>query len=87
MTESEKIEFLAGQVHALMGFTTAVVLSHPNVPLLAKGIETVAQANLALAEGIAVTDRYIDGIQDIWGAVRKAIAIASEPPASSKALR
>jgi hypothetical protein len=76
MTEREKIEFLAGEVHALMGFATAVVLSHSDLSLLASKIEEVSQANLARAEGESVTDSYVDGVLEIWDRLRGALQIA-----------
>ena len=65
MTESEKIEFTAGRVHALVGFMTAVILTHPNPAQLAKALEKVGQANLATAESALVVDAYVDGVQDM----------------------
>jgi hypothetical protein len=40
MTDSEKLEFLAGRVHALVGFATAVITSHPNPMVLARHLES-----------------------------------------------
>jgi hypothetical protein len=47
LTESEKIEFLGGQVHALMGFAIAVITSHPNLAYLADNLEKSGEINLA----------------------------------------
>jgi hypothetical protein len=65
MTDSEKLEFLAGQVHALMGFAMAVITSHPNRSLLAEHFEKIAEINLARAEGELVSDDYVDGVLDV----------------------
>jgi hypothetical protein len=73
MDQSEKIEFLAGEVHALMGFATAIVMTHPDISELAEQIEQTAQANLALAEGSVVPDEFVEGVQHIWDRIRKAI--------------
>jgi hypothetical protein len=78
MTPEEKIEFAAGQVHALMGVCHALILSHQNLPLLSRSIELLSQANLAGAETKLVDDHYIDGIQDIWARMRKALETAPE---------
>ena len=75
MTESEKIEFTAGRVHALVGFVTAIILSHPNPACLAHSLEEVGLANLATAEASA-SDRYVEGVQDMQQRIRKAVEIA-----------
>lgn len=65
MTDSEKIEFLEGQVHALVGFATAVIFSHPNPTLFAQCLEKIGEVNLARAEADTVTDAYVDGVISI----------------------
>jgi len=75
MTESEKIEFTAGRVHALLGFVTAVILSHPNPAWLAQSLEEIGSANLATAEASA-SERYVEGVRDIQQRIRKAVEMA-----------
>jgi hypothetical protein len=73
MTESEKIEFLAGRVHALLGFATAVITSHPNPTVLAQHLEKIGEINLARAETEPVAEEYVDGVLDIKNRLKNAV--------------
>ncbi len=73
MTDSEKIEFLAGRVHALLGFAMAVITSHPNPSLLAQHLEKIGEVNLARAEAEPVSDDYVDGVLDIKDRLKRAV--------------
>jgi len=57
MDQNEKIEFLGGQVHALVGFAHAVITSHPNLAVLARHLDEIGKVNLATAETSAVPRR------------------------------
>jgi hypothetical protein len=65
MTDSEKIEFFGGQIHALMGFALAVITEHSAVANLSRHLNFVSDVTLAQAENSLVSDRYIEGIQDV----------------------
>lgn len=84
MTDSEKIEFLAGRVHALIGFATAVITSHPDPTLLAHHIERIGDLNLAKAEASAVHEEYILGVVDMRDRLRAAVATTLAQRTSSK---
>ena len=73
MTETEKIEFLAGRVHALLGFATAVITSHPNVALLAQQLEKIGELNLATAESQLVSDEYVEGVLDVKNRLKNTV--------------
>jgi hypothetical protein len=73
MTDSEKIEFLAGRVHALLGFATAVITSHPNPSILAQHLEKIGEINLARAESETVSDDYVEGVLDIKNRLKRAV--------------
>jgi hypothetical protein len=73
MTDSEKIEFLAGRVHALLGFATAVITSHPNPSILAQHLEKIGEINLARAESETVSDDYVEGVLDIKNQLKRAV--------------
>jgi hypothetical protein len=79
MTQSEKLEFLAGRVHALVGFATAVITSHPNPQMLAYQLEKIGEVNLATAESQPVSDEYVDGVLDMKDRLKAAVAIALAP--------
>lgn len=76
MTPEEKIEFLAGQVHALIGFATAIITASPDPGHLARHLDFVGQINLAQAEGELVPNVYIEGVQDIQDRLREAVETA-----------
>jgi hypothetical protein len=76
MDQSEKIEFLGGQVHALVGFAHAVILSHPNLAVLAQHLERRGMANLAVAETSAVREEYVLGVEDIRDRLKLAVTSA-----------
>jgi hypothetical protein len=76
MNQSEKIEFLGGQVHALVGFAQAVILSHPNLAELAQHLEQIGTANLAAAETAAVREEYVLGVEDIRDRLKLAVTSA-----------
>jgi hypothetical protein len=76
MNQSEKIEFLGGQVHALMGFAQAVIASHPDLPVLARRLEQIGTVNLATAETAAVREEYVLGVEDIRDRLKQAVTTA-----------
>jgi hypothetical protein len=76
--ENRKLEFVGGQVHALMGFALAVIDTHPEPERLARAIDTFGQVTLARAEGVLVSDRYIDGIQDVMNRLKRGVETAPE---------
>jgi hypothetical protein len=76
MDQNEKIEFLAGQVHALVGFAHAVISSHPNPAVLARHLERIGTVNLARAETAAVHEEYVLGVEDIQGRLKLAVTSA-----------
>jgi hypothetical protein len=78
MTQDEKIEFLGGQVHALVAFAHAVILTHPDLPALTKHLERRMTANLATAETSAVREEYVLGVEDIRDRLKVAVTIALE---------
>jgi hypothetical protein len=49
--ESDRIDFLFGQVHALTSFLLAVVYTHPHPALLQQHLKAVEQVGLAKVEG------------------------------------
>ena len=76
MTESEKIQFLGGQVHALIGFALAIIHTHPAPVRLPRHLDFVGQITLARAEGSLVSDEYLDGVQDVQNRLTHAVETA-----------
>ncbi len=73
MNRDEKIEFLGGQVHALMGFAHAVIASHSHLDVLARRLEQIGTVNLATAETAAVREEYVLGVEDIRNRLKAAV--------------
>jgi hypothetical protein len=73
MDQNEKIEFLGGQMHALVGFAHAVITSHPNLAVLAQHLDEIGKVNLATAETSAVPEEYVLGVEDIRDRLRAAV--------------
>lgn len=63
MTDDEKLEFLAGQVHALVSFAGAAIITHPNPTALRSEIDRLHQVALAMSESRLVSEAYIDGLK------------------------
>ena len=76
MTETEKIEFLGGQVHALIGFATAMITADDNPERLQKHLNIIGEVSLARAEGSLVPESYIDGVLDVRDRLRRAVEMA-----------
>jgi hypothetical protein len=64
-TDTEKIEFLRGQVRALASFATAIIAIYPDPLLLHQTLSTTAEIVLANTEASLVSDRVVAGIQSI----------------------
>jgi hypothetical protein len=79
-----KIEFVAGQVHLLIGFLVAVIDTHPDPDDLARRFEKIEQITLARTEGVLVAEDYIDGELDISKRLKRAIEIARGRKASRR---
>lgn len=61
----DDIQFLAGQVHALMGFALAVIKTHPKRRALARELDLFGQVTLARSEAATVSDDFVEGVQNI----------------------
>ena len=76
MTNAEKLEFLAGQVHALVGFSLAAINTHPGLASLARHLELVEKSSLARVEASAVTEDYVDGLRDVFDRLKTGLESA-----------
>jgi hypothetical protein len=75
-TESENIRFLAGQVHALVGFCVAVINSHPSPAELGLHLDAVEHVTLAHVESTLVMEEFIDGMRNVFDRLKAAVADA-----------
>jgi hypothetical protein len=76
MTDSEKLEFLAGQVHALVGFGLAAINTHPSLASLARHLDLAEKATLARVEASAATHDYVDGLRDVFDRLKTGLESA-----------
>jgi hypothetical protein len=76
MTQADKIEYLAGQVQALIAFAVAIISSHPDPELLAHHLDLLNQVTLASVENSLVADKYVQGVQDVQGRLTTAVETA-----------
>jgi hypothetical protein len=68
-----KVQFLGGQVHMLVGFALAIIESHPDLAELERKFQMYAQTTLANTEAVTVPDEYVDGVLDISKRLQNAI--------------
>jgi hypothetical protein len=61
VTDSQRLEFLAGQVAALEAFTVALVNSHPNVALLHAEFTRLNELQASASLPTPVSEDYLDG--------------------------
>ncbi len=71
----QNLDFIAGQVHALLAFALASVHAHPNLTLLSIHISRAEQGALGRTEATTVSDDFLDGEIDVFERL-KAVATA-----------
>lgn len=78
MTDSEKIDFLAGQVQALAHFVVVLINTHHDRALLKEDFAIAKQVGLAKIEWLPVSDRYLDGMHEMNEQIARGIEIEQE---------
>lgn len=78
--DSETVDFLSGQIHALQAFLQAMCLTHPNPAVLYRDAQANLQVGLAKIESQAVSDRVVLGFQ--WMSAEMLSAVPRESPGS-----
>jgi hypothetical protein len=74
--ETENVRFLAGQVHALVGFCVTIINTHPSPADLSQHIEAVEQVTLARVESTLVIEDFLDGVRNVFDRLKTAVADA-----------
>jgi hypothetical protein len=74
--ETENIHFLAGQVHALVGFCIAVIHNHPSPTELSLHLDAVEHVTLAHVESTLVMEDFLDGVRNVFDRLKTALADA-----------
>jgi hypothetical protein len=75
-TETENVRFLAGQMHALIGFCIAVINTHPSPADLSLHLDAVEHVTLAKVESTLVIEEFLDGVRNVFDRLRRAVADA-----------
>jgi hypothetical protein len=82
------MRFLAGQVHALVGFCVTLINTHPSPADLSLHLDAVEQITLAHVESTLVIEDFLHGVRNVFDRLRTAVANAETRQASqSKASR
>jgi hypothetical protein len=74
--ETENVHFVAGQVHALVGFCVAVINSHPSPEMLGLHLEAVEHVTLAHVESTLVMEDFLEGTRNVFDRLKAAVADA-----------
>jgi hypothetical protein len=74
--ETENVQFIAGQVHALVGFCVAVINSHPSPEMLGLHLEAVEHVTLAHVESTLVMEDFLEGTRNVFDRLKAAVADA-----------
>jgi hypothetical protein len=74
--ETENVQFLAGQVHALIGFCIAIINTHPSPAELSQHIEAVEHVTLAHVESTLVIEGFLDGVRNVFDRLKIVVADA-----------
>ena len=74
--ETENVRFLAGQVHALVGFCVTIINTHPSPAELSLHLDAVEQVTLAHVESALVIEDFLHGIRNVFDRLRTAVVSA-----------
>jgi hypothetical protein len=83
--EIENVRFLAGQVHALMGFCVAVINTHPSPDDLRLHLDAVEHVTLARVESTLVIEDFLEGVRNVFDRLKTAVADAEARQAEGSA--
>jgi hypothetical protein len=74
--ETENVRFLAGQVHALVGFCVTLINTHPSPADLGLHLDAIEQVTLARVESTLVIEDFLHGVRNVFDRLRAAVANA-----------
>jgi hypothetical protein len=83
--ESENVQFLAGQVHAIVGFCIAIINTHPSPAELSQHIGAAEHVTLAHVESTLVIEDFLDGVRNVFDRLKIAVADAEARQAAQAA--
>jgi hypothetical protein len=82
--ETENLRFLAGQVHALVGFCVTIINTHPSPADLGMHLDAVEQITLARVESTLVIEDFLHGLRNVFDRLRTAVANAEARQANQR---
>ena len=82
--ETENVRFLAGQVHALVGFCVTLINTHPSPADLSLHLDAVEQVTLAHVESTLVIEDFLHGVRNVFDRLRTAVASAETRQANQR---
>jgi hypothetical protein len=74
--ETENVRFLAGQVHALVGFCVTLINTHPSPADLSMHLDAIEQVTLAHVESALVIEDFLHGVRNVFDRLRTAVTSA-----------
>ena len=74
--ETENVRYLAGQVHALVGFCVTIINTHPSPADLSLHLDAVEQVTLAHVESTLVIEDFLHGVRNVFDRLRTAVVSA-----------
>jgi hypothetical protein len=74
--ETENVQFLAGQVHALVGVCIAIINNHPSPAQLGLHLDAVEHVTLAHVESTLVMEDFLDGVRNVFDRLKTAVTDA-----------
>jgi hypothetical protein len=83
--DSENVQFLAGQVHALVGFGIAIINTHRSPAELSQHIEAAEHVTLAHVESALVVEDFLEGVRNVFDRLKIAVADAEARQAAQTA--
>lgn len=81
----ERLDFMAGRIHALRSFAFAVITVAPQIDTLGKALDKSLESALARATPEPVGEDYLNGLHEEMQALRACVDISREHPAKPPA--
>jgi len=82
--ETQNVRFLAGQVHALVGFCVTLINTHPSPADLSLHLDAIEQVTLARVESTLVIEEFLHGVRNVFDRLRAAVANAETRQADQR---
>jgi hypothetical protein len=80
--ERHNLRFLAGQVHALVGFCIAAINTHRSPAELGLHLDAIEHVTLAHVESSLVAEDFLDGVRNVFDRLKKTAAEAEAKEAA-----